>query len=70
MLYGERGLRAFEVKRSARLRQEDFRSLYAFLEEYPMAKAHLAYGGTRSYQEGPIRVWPMGELLPRLAEAL
>jgi predicted AAA+ superfamily ATPase len=66
VLYGERGLRAFEVKRTARLRSADFRSLNAFVADYPMARAWLVYGGTRRYHQGPIEVIPLAECLREL----
>lgn len=70
VLYGERGLLAFEVKRASRLRDEDFSALEAFCEDYPVAKAHLVYGGSRAYNKGRIRVWPAAELLPQLGAVL
>ncbi|MSP60099.1 MAG: ATP-binding protein [Myxococcales bacterium] len=70
VLYGERGLHALEVKRSARLRPDDLRGLELFLEEYPMAQAHLFYGGTRRYQEGKIEVLPFEAGLRALPELL
>lgn len=70
VLYGERGLKAFEVKRSNRLRQEDFRSLLALHEDYPVAKLFLLYPGTRAYQEGPVRVLPLEQALPQLDSIL
>src|SRR5262249_17971991 len=45
VLYGERGLRAFEVKRSSRLRPEDFSGLEAFRGEFPVARCTMVYGG-------------------------
>ncbi len=59
VLYGERGLRAIEVKRSARLRREDFDGLHAFVGDYPVARARLLYGGHRAYQEGQVEVLPL-----------
>jgi uncharacterized protein len=70
VLYGERGLRAFEVKRSSRVRPDDLASLQAFLADYPMAKAHLVYAGTKAYREGAIRVLPLGDALRHLPEHL
>jgi len=70
VLYGERGLRAFEVKRSSRLRSEDFKSLVAFRADFPMAKCTMVYGGTRAYHEGAIRVLPLEDCLRELPELL
>lgn len=70
VLYGERGLRAFEVKRTSRLRGEDFRGLTAFLDEYPEASGVLVHGGDRAYHEGPIRVVPMQVCLDEMEAML
>jgi predicted AAA+ superfamily ATPase len=70
VLYGERGLHAFEVKRASRVRAEDRRSLEAFLEEYPMARAWLVYTGTRAYREEKIQVVPFADCLGALPEIL
>jgi predicted AAA+ superfamily ATPase len=61
VLYGERGLKAFEVKRSSRVREEDLTSLRVFIEDYPPAEARLLYGGSRRYREGAIEIIPFGE---------
>lgn len=70
VLYGEKGLRAFEVKRSSKLSGADFSGLRAFLKDYPMAKAFLLYGGSRRRKEGLVDLVPLQEALPRLAELL
>lgn len=70
VLYGKRGLHAFEVKRAARLREEDFRGLRAFREEYPPATTWLAYGGERAYEDNGVRVVPIGDLIGRLPEVV
>lgn len=70
VLYGERGLRAFEVKSSSRLREQDFRGLHRLLEDYPSARCHLIYLGTRRWHERGIEVLPLAQALPRLASLL
>lgn len=70
VLYGERGLHALEVKRSSRVRQEDLASLRAFLEDYPMARPILVYGGDRVDRAGAIRILPLGRCLEELPEIL
>lgn len=70
VLYGGRGLHAFEAKRTARLRGEDFAGLRAFAQDYPSARCTLAYGGTKRYHEGAIEVVPLGDLLGELGERL
>lgn len=58
VLYGERGLKAFEVKRATRIRDEDLAGLRAFTQDYPPAEARLLYGGTRRYRESAIEIIP------------
>jgi predicted AAA+ superfamily ATPase len=70
VLYGTRGLKAVEVKRSSTLRAADFASLRAFLEDYPIAEPFLIYLGKREYREGPIRVIPAAKFLLTLPEVL
>jgi len=70
VLYGQRGLRAFEVKRTPRVRDEDLRGLRAFVTDYPMATAWLVYGGSRRYREGPIEVIPIEACLRELPHLL
>jgi len=45
VLYGPRGLHAFELKRSSSVANKDLRGLKAFKEDYPEAKLHLIYRG-------------------------
>ena len=56
--YGERGLLAFEVKRSDKLRSADFAGLKAFVQDYPVAKARLVYGGAVRYVVDGVEVVP------------
>ena len=70
VLYGKKGLLAFEVKRGDRIRGEELTGLRLFAKDYPKARLFLAYGGDRKqYLEG-IEVWPMRELLAGLPELL
>ena len=70
VLYGERGLHAFEVKRAARLRSGDYDGLRAFAADYPMTTCTLAYGGTKRFTEGAIEIVPIDALLAQLPERL
>ena len=70
VLYGERGLHAFEVKRAARICQGDYDGLRAFATDYPNARCTLAYLGTKRFTEGAITVVPFSELLAELPEML
>jgi predicted AAA+ superfamily ATPase len=70
VLYGERGLHAFEVTRSSRFRESDLAALRIFCGDYPPAKGHLFYGGTRRYRFGAIEVIPFEEGLRTLPAML
>lgn len=70
VLYGERGLVAIEVKRSARLRDADARGLRQFLADYPKARAILTYPGTRAEHDRGIDVVPLRQFLPQLRSYL
>ena len=70
VLYGERGLHAIECKRGSVVRGDDLRALRLFLEDYPMAKACLVYGGRKPLREGPIEVVPLEEFLRGLGTRL
>lgn len=63
VLYGERGLRAFEVQRSHVVRDEDLRALRLFQEDYPVAKLHLLHLGDLRRHDRGIDVLPAGEFL-------
>ena len=63
ILYGEKGLKAIEVKLSHRIRQKDYRSLLEFLNDYPQTEAFLLYTGQKSYTFKDIRVLPVEKFL-------
>jgi uncharacterized protein len=70
ILYGERGLFAFEVKRKARYDMKDLRSLKSFAKDYPMAKLFLLYGGQEEFYEDDIRIMPVEAALKNLTALL
>ncbi len=70
MLYGERGLVAFEIKRSDRVRDEDLAGLQAFREDYPMARTFLIHPGTRRAHSRGVEILPMAHALKHLDELL
>jgi len=63
VMYGDRGLLAFEVKRGSRIRREDLAGLKAFHTDYPIAKLHLLYTGTRTLHEDGVEILPIGSFL-------
>lgn len=70
VLYGERGLHGFEVTRSSVFRERDLAGLQLFCADYPSAKGHLFYGGTRRYRFGAIEVVPLADGLRSLGQTL
>lgn len=68
--YGEKGIRAFEVKRSGRISSETLRGLKYFSKEYPQSKSFHIYGGKRKMKDGNIQIIPMAEALRNLPELL
>lgn len=68
--YGERGLHAFEVKRTPVFRESELAGLRQFTSDYPEAEGHLFYGGTQRYRYGNIEVLPLREGLEQLASTL
>lgn len=70
VLYGERGIKAFEVTSSARFSSRDLRGLSAFLDEYPMAEAYFLYAGNRRMREGKIHVLPLAAFFESASEIL
>jgi predicted AAA+ superfamily ATPase len=70
VLYGPRGIVAFEVKRKRRLSGHDLRGLRGFLDDYPMAKAFVLYGGDDPAFSDPIRALPLADALRYLPDLL
>ena len=66
VLYGERGLVAFEVKMTQTARPEDLRGLRRFRESYPQAKTFFVYTGSRRRHDAGIEIMPAEEALRRL----
>lgn len=63
ILYGERGLKAIEVKSSDRLREDDFNGLLEFKTDYPKAELFLVYGGTQRKHLHGVEIIPVGDFL-------
>ncbi len=70
VLYGEKGIKAFEVKRSARISGSMLSGLNSFIRDYPMAKAYLIYGGDRYMRQQGIEIFPFAHALKNLAAIL
>lgn len=70
VMYGERGIKAFEITRSARISNLMLKGLKAFLKDYPMAKAYLIYGGNRWMRDGDIEILPVKEAFQNILKIL
>jgi predicted AAA+ superfamily ATPase len=68
--YGEKGIRAFEVKRTAKVSFGLTAGLRHFQKEYPEARTFFVYGGKRRMQEGRIEIIPLQEALQALPQLL
>jgi predicted AAA+ superfamily ATPase len=66
VLYGERGIVAFEVKMTHSVRPEDLRGLRRFREDYPKAKTFFVYTGSRRRHERGIEIMPAADALHSL----
>lgn len=70
VLYGIRGLKAFEVKRTGRLNEGMLRGLKLFQKDYPSARSFFIYGGQKHFYEGNITILPIQEALLSLPDLL
>ena len=66
IVYGEDTFLAIEVKRSRVVSSKDVRSLRAFREDYPQAKACLLYGGRERIMINDVLCLPCEEFLSNL----
>jgi predicted AAA+ superfamily ATPase len=70
VLYGPRGLFAFEIKRTTRATPAMLGGLKSFLDDYPMASAHFVYMGSRRMHEDKIEIMPAQHMLKNLPHLL
>ena len=70
VLYGDKGIKAFEIKRTGKVSSSMTRGLKAFLKDYPEAKAYFIYGGERRLREGNIEILPIKDALKELPKIL
>ena len=66
MLYGERGLRDFEVKMAQNIHADDLRGLLRFRTDFPQANAYLLYLGSRRWHDRGVEVLPFADCMTRL----
>ncbi len=70
VLYGVRGLKAFEIKHAQRIREKDLKGLQAFGADYPSAQLYVIYMGTKTEYHGRITVLPFDWALTHMQELL
>ncbi|MCJ7492890.1 MAG: DUF4143 domain-containing protein, partial [Deltaproteobacteria bacterium] len=70
VLYGPKGLLAFEIKRTSRITSAMLGGLKSFVADYPMAKAYFVYAGHRRMFEDKIEIIPALEILKNLEKLL
>ena len=67
VLYGNKGLKAIEVKLSKKIRPQDIKGLCEFLKDYPQAQAYLLYAGERKYTLNDIQIVPVELFLKEMS---
>ncbi len=70
VLYGDRGIKAFEIKRTGKISLSMLKGLKAFQRDYRGAKLYLLYGGERYLREHDIEVLPIQTALKELPAIL
>ena len=70
ILYGERGLKAIEVKLSDKINSQDCKGLLEFLKDYPKANPFLLYTGKKSYVLHDIHITPVEQFLKNISSFL
>jgi len=70
VLYGPRGLFAFEIKRTTRATPAMLGGLKSFLGDYPMASAYFVHMGSRRMHEDKIEIMPAQHMLKNLPHLL
>jgi len=70
VIYGPRGLHAFEIKRSAHISNKMLKGLKAFKEDYPEAQLHILYLGKHKEYIGDISIIPFEDALRDLPQLI
>lgn len=68
--YGERGLKAFEIKSKKTISRSDISGLVSFLQDYPTAKGYMLYGGSERLYIKNIEILPLMYAVQNLATLL
>jgi len=70
ILYGKRGIKAFELKRRNKVSTSMLSGLKAFLSDYPDAEGFLIYGGNKPLFIDGIKVVPITDALKTIKEMI
>lgn len=70
IVYGKKGLKAFEIKRSDKFKNKDLKGLKLLMKDYPIAKTYFVYGGNKTLYVDNICVIPYKDCLPNLNNIL
>ncbi|MBW1892646.1 MAG: DUF4143 domain-containing protein [Deltaproteobacteria bacterium] len=70
ILYGEKGLIGIEIKRAAKIRNQEFKGLKAFSRDYPMAALYMFYGGDKKRLVGNVELIPIKQAIVSLPDIL
>jgi len=70
VLYGDKGIKAFEIKRTGKVSSPMLKGLKVFQKDYPGAKTYFIYGGERILREGDIAILPIRDALKKIREIL
>ncbi len=70
ILYGEKGLIGIEIKRAAKIRNQEFRGLKTFSKDYPMAALYMFYGGDKKRVVGNVELIPINQAIVSLPDIL
>ncbi|MDO8515193.1 MAG: AAA family ATPase [bacterium] len=68
--YGNKGLKAFEIKSKKDVSSNDLYGLKSFMADYPMTKGYFLYGGGHRMYRDNIEIWPIRDALLHLPEIL
>jgi uncharacterized protein len=70
ILYGKRGIRAFEVKRGGRVSSGMLSGLNSFISDYPDTQAFFIYGGRKKMYIDGIKIIPIKEAIGGIREMI
>lgn len=70
VLYGKKGIKAFEIKRIGKVTDGMLKGLQSFSRDYPDAELYFIYGGERRMRDGEIQIIPIKDALKGLKDIL